>query len=127
MQVIARAAALAAMLAVTSPAFADRSITGAEAQRMLAGKAFLMHCVDGTSGRGVFTHGVVHVSYRRAGAFEVAQAESDRATVRAQGNEICMNWTQFGGGGDACYPVSERAVGQYRIGGLGRWCDINAR
>lgn len=132
MQNIVRAATRAVILAVAlagaSPAFAERAITGAEAQRMLAGKSFKLQCVDGTSGRGVFnTHGVVSVSYRRSGVAEMAQEQSDRATVRAQGNEICISWTQFDGGGDSCYPVAERAAGSFRIGGINSWCDINAR
>jgi hypothetical protein len=131
MQIIIRAAALASILATlagASPALAERPITGAEAQRLLAGRSFQLQCIDGTSGRGVFnTHGAVSVSYRRGGASEMMQEQRDRATVHAQGNEICINWTQFDGGGNSCYPVAERAAGSFRIGGINRWCDIYAR
>ena len=128
MQIIGRAAILAAILTVASPAVAEHAITGAEAQRLLAGKSFQLQCVDGTSGRGVFgAHNVVTVSYRRSGATEIAQEQRDRATVQARGNEICISWTQFDGGGDSCYAVAERAANSYRIGSPIRWCDITAR
>jgi hypothetical protein len=128
MQIIVRAAAIAVALVSASPSFAERAISGAEAQRLLAGKAFHLQCIDGTQGRGLFgAHNVVTVSYRRAGLGELAGDQNDRAVVQARGNEICISWTQFDGGGNSCYPVAERAANSFRIGIPGRWCDITAR
>jgi hypothetical protein len=117
----------AAAVAASVPAHAERPITGAEAQRLLAGKQFLIQCVDGTQGYGVFnTHGLVTVAYRRFNARNGTPDERDRATVRARGNEICLAWKQFDGGGDGCYPVSQKNAGHYRIGSSMRWCEIKA-
>jgi len=118
-----------AIAAVTaSPAFAERPISGAEAQRLLTGKQFLIQCVDGTQGYGVFnTAGVVTVAYRRFNTRNDVPDLRDRATVRARGHEICLAWKEFDGGGDGCYPVAEKDAGHYRIGGTMRWCEIKAR
>jgi hypothetical protein len=119
---------VAAVLAASPQALAERPISGAEAQQLLAGKQFLIQCVDGTQGYGVFNmHGVVNVAYRRFNAHRNAPDQRDRATVRARGNEICLAWREFDGGGDGCYPISEKNVGHYRIGSAMRWCEIKAR
>jgi hypothetical protein len=126
--VVARLAVIAAALAVSSQASAERPISGAEAARLLAGKQFQIMCVDGTHGYGVFnTHGVVTVAYRRYNARASAPDMRDRATVQARGNEICLAWKEFDGGGDGCYPVSEKNTGHFRIGSTMRWCEIKAR
>lgn len=126
--VLACIALASTALAFTSPAVAERLITGAEAQRLLSGKQFLIQCVDGTQGYGVFnTHGIVNVAYRRFNMRNDAPDLRDRATVRARGNEICLHWKEFDGGGDGCYPVSEKNVGHFRIGSAMRWCEIKAR
>ena len=129
MKMQTRAAAIAAVVIVSlSPALADRQITGAEAQRALAGKAFQLQCIDGTYGQGFFNaRGVVSVSYKRATARDDAAELHDRATVQARGNEICLAWKQFDGGGNSCYPVAMKSTHQFRLGVDGRWCDINAR
>jgi hypothetical protein len=115
-------------LAFSSQSFAERPISGAEAQRLLAGKQFLIQCVDGTQGYGVFnTHGVVTVAYRRFNTRSDAPDLRDRATVRARGHEICLAWKEFDGGGDGCYPVAEKNANHFRIGGAMRWCEIKAR
>jgi len=107
---------------------AERPISGAEAQRLLSGKQFLIQCVDGTQGYGVFNmHGVVTVAYRRFNARSDAPDMRDRATVRARGQEICLAWKEFDGGGDGCYPIAEKSVGHFRIGSAMRWCEIKAR
>jgi hypothetical protein len=126
--VLARIALVSVALTVSSQAFAERPISGAEAQRLLSGKQFQIMCVDGTQGYGVFnSHGVVTVAYRRFNAHRDAPDQRDRATVRARGNEICLAWKEFDGGGDGCYPVAEKNIGHFRIGSTMRWCEIKAR
>lgn len=116
-----------AVFAASVPARAERPITGAEAQRLLSGKQFLIQCVDGTQGHGVFnSHGTVTVAYRRFNAPNGMPDQRDRATVRARGHEICLAWKEFDGGGDGCYPVSQKDAGHYRIGSAMRWCEIKA-
>ena len=129
MNSIARAVAVVSACGVLSaPAAADRRITGAEAQRALAGKAFQLHCIDGTLGRGFFnTHGVATVSYKRPTAGEDAREMTDRAVVQARGDEICLAWKDFDGGGHKCYPVAMKSPTEFRLGVDGRWCDIRAR
>ena len=126
--VLAGVALASAALIFSSAAIAQRPISGAEAQRLLSGKQFMIQCVDGTQGYGVFnTHGVVNVAYRRHNAHRDSPDLRDRATVRARGNEICLAWKEFDGGGDGCYPVSEKDHGHFRIGSTLRWCEIKAR
>ena len=126
--VLTRFVLVSAALVASSAAFAERPISGAEAQRLLAGKQFLIQCVDGTQGYGVFnTHGVVTVAYRRFNSRSDAPDMRDRATVRARGHEICLAWKEFDGGGDGCYPVAEKDAGHFRIGSAIRWCEIKAR
>ena len=101
--------------------------SGAEAARLLTGKQFLIQCVDGTQGYGVFNqHGIVNVAYRRFNTHRDADMR-DRATVRARGQEICLARKEFDGGGDGCYPVAEKDTNHFRIGGAMRWCEIKAR
>ena len=122
------AAIAAAAIVLSSPASADRRITGAEAQRALAGKAFQLHCIDGTLGRGFFNpRGVVTVSYKRPAAREDAAEMIDRAVVKARGDQICLAWKEFDGGGHNCYPVVMRSATQFRLGADNRWCDISAK
>ena len=126
--ILAGAAVLCTGFAIPTAALAERPISGAEAQRLLSGKQFLISCVDGTQGYGVFnTHGAVNVVYRRFNAPQNAPDQRDRATVQSRGNDICLAWREFGGGGDGCYPVTEMSIGHYRIGGTMRWCEIKAR
>jgi hypothetical protein len=126
--VLAGVALASGTLIFSSAAIAQRPISGAEAQRLLSGKQFMIQCVDGTQGHGVFnTHGVVNVAYRRHNAHRDSPDQRDRATVRARGNEICLAWKEFDGGGDGCYPVSEKDYGHFRIGSTLRWCEIKAR
>ena len=124
---IAIAAALITVIGA-SPALADRMLSGAEAHRLLSGKRFNLQCVDGTRGAGSFSaSGLVTVSYKRPAAREDAMESMEQATVRAKGNEICVNWKEFAGGGNGCYPVAERSAGRYRLGTSDRWCDISAQ
>ena len=126
--VLARFALVAVALVASSQAFAERPISGAEAQRLLAGKQFLIQCVDGTQGYGVFnTHGVVTVAYRRFNSRSDAPDLRDRATVHARGHEICLAWKEFDDGGNGCYPVAEKDAGHFCIGSAMRWCEIKAR
>jgi hypothetical protein len=127
MRLIIRTCVVAVVAICASPAFAERPLTGAEAHRLLAGKTFQLQCVDGTRGVGAFARDTVSVSYRLANAEQGEPALNDRAAVRAQGNEICVAWKQFGGGGEGCYPIAEKAAGSYRIGSGIRWCDIRAK
>ena len=128
MKMILRAAAVAVLIVVaTSPGLSDRRITGAEAQRALAGKPFQMRCIDGTLGRGFFnSNGIVTVSFKRSAAREDAAETIERAAVQARGDEICVAWKEFDGGGHSCYPVTMRSPTLFRLGVDGRWCDIAA-
>ena len=128
LRIVLSGVVLLSAVAASSSAFADRQISGAEAQRLLAGKQFRIQCVDGTQGHGVFNaHGLVTVAYRRFNASNDSPDMRDRATVRARGHEICLAWKEFDGGGDGCYPVAEKDAGHYRIGSAMRWCEIKAR
>lgn len=110
-----------------APALAERPISGAEAVKLLSGRSFQIACFNGTRGRGHFgEQGVVHISYKRTSSSPSAPEEKDRATVRVRGPELCLNWTNFGGGGEGCYPVIEYGSGMYRIGGSTIWCDVKA-
>jgi len=128
MKMLVRAAAVAAVAIVaTSPAPADRRITGAEAQKALAGKTFQLQCIDGTLGRGFFnSNGVVTVSFKRSAAREDAAETVERAVVQVRGDQICVAWKEFDGGGNSCYPVTMRSPTLFRLGVDGRWCDIAA-
>lgn len=126
--ILATFAVVSSALLASWPASAERPINGAEAQRLLSGKQFLIQCVDGTQGYGVFNqHGIVNVAYRRMSTRSDAPDMRDRATVRARGHEICLAWKEFDGGGDGCYPVAEKDTGHFRIGSGLRWCEIKAR
>ena len=129
MKMIVRAAAVTAVIVVSSsPALSDRRITGAEAQRALAGKSFHLRCIDGTYGRGFFTtSGMVTVAYKRPAAREDDAETVDRAVVQARGDEICVAWKEFDGGGNSCYPVAMKSATLFRFGVHGRWCDISAQ
>ena len=128
MKIVTRTLLLSVALLGSSQALADKPLTGAEAQRLLSGKRFQMQCVDGTRGFGTVSgSGVINVAYKRAAGREDAMEERDRATVRPHGNEICLSWKQFAGGGNSCYPVAEMASGRYRIGANGQHCEIDAR
>jgi hypothetical protein len=123
LSVVLAGAVAAAAIGAASVASAGRQVHGGDVARVMAGRAFHIQCVDGTRGSGQFSqHGVVTVNYRRPNSAEA----NDRAVVRVRGVEICLAWKQFGGGGDGCYPVSEEAVGTYRLGTGPMWCDISA-
>lgn len=114
-------------LAATS-AVAGRQVHGGDVARILSGRQFQIECIDGTVGRGqVNQHGMASVSYRRPSAPRTKPEEFDNAVVRVKGVEICLNWRQFGGGGDGCYPVSEEAAGRYRLSTGPLWCDISPK
>src|SRR5262245_38596004 len=116
--------AVAMMIGATLPAEAGRQVHGGDVARMLMGRAVKIECVDGTKGRGQISQaGVINVLYRRP---QGQADESDRATMRVKGVEICLAWKQFGGGGDGCYPVSEESAGRYRLSTGPAWCDISA-
>jgi hypothetical protein len=116
---------LAVLLVAASPASAGRQVHGGDVARFLAGKAFRIDCIDGTTGRGqISEHGVANVSYRRPSD---QREERDNAVLRVKGVEICLAWKQLGGGGDGCYPVSEEAAGRFRLSTGPLWCDISPR
>jgi hypothetical protein len=128
MKTIIGTAALAVAVFFSSTALAERPVSGAEAQRVLAGKHFQIQCVDGTYGRGMFgDQGTVSLSYKRFNDSSAAPPQHEKASVRARGNEICVAWKEFGGGGTGCYPVAEKNAGHYRIGSDLRWCEIKAK
>ena len=114
--------AVALALIDTSPAFAGRQVHGGDVARLLTGKNFRIECIDGTQGRGqVSANGMASVSYRRPSDNREA---NDNALLRVRGVEICLAWKEFGGGGGGCYPVSEEAIGRYRLSTGPLWCDI---
>lgn len=117
-------AALAVCFA--SPAWAERLVTGEEAQNILAGKSFSLSCVNGVSGRGSFNGGIVKASYRMPSAAEGADPVNDLGKVRSRGADLCIAWRHLTNGDEGCYRVSEKAPGRYRIsvpsGHL--WCDF---
>jgi hypothetical protein len=113
--------------AATPATAAERPISGAEAVKLLSGRPFQIACFNGTRGRGHFSEqGVVHISYKRSSSSPSAPEEKERAAVRVRGAELCISWTNFGGGGEGCYPVTEYAANMYRIGGSAIWCDVKA-
>ena len=118
-------------LSILAPgvAIADKVMTGAEAQRALAGKRFILACADGTKGTGSYSaSGVAQASYTRPNSRDDAGLKPDRASVRAQGAEICLNWKKLNGGGEGCYGVTERASGSFRLASAsGGWCDITLK
>jgi hypothetical protein len=114
-------------VAAATPALAQRAISGAEAVKLLSGRSFQIACFNGTRGRGHFSdQGIVNISYKRSSSSVSSPEEKDRATVRVRGPELCISWTNFGGGGEGCYPVTEYGTGMYRIGGSTVWCDVKA-
>ena len=121
-------AAAALVLAATLPALAGQQISAADVARLLTGRKFQIECVDGTMGHGqVSRHGVASVVYRRPSAPPSQPAEYDNAVVRVRGEQICLAWRQFAGGGEGCYPVSEEAAGRYRLSSGPMWCDIRTK
>jgi hypothetical protein len=116
---------IATSLIAVSPVSAGRQVHGGDVARILAGKAFRIECIDGTTGRGqISEQGVANVSYRRPSE---QREERDNAVLRVKGVEICLAWKQFGGGGDSCYPVSEEAAGRFRLSTGPLWCDISPK
>jgi hypothetical protein len=117
--------AVALTLATTSAAFAGHRVHAADVAKVLAGKNFRIDCIDGTQGRGqVSDQGVANVSYRlRADSHE----SSDSTVIQIRGTDMCLSWRQFAGGGRGCYPVSEEAIGRYRLSTGPLWCDISMK
>ncbi len=113
----------------TSPALADRVLSGAEAHRMLAGQTFDFNCVDGTRGEASYAKsGVATANYRLPTAGSDAAIQRDHGRVRANGDNLCIRWGTLNGGEEGCYRMTERRPGQYRIAeGQLRWCELNAR
>lgn len=104
-------------------------MTGAEMQRALAGKRFNLACADGTKGSGSYSaSGIAKASYTRPSNRDDAGSDTDQASVRAQGHEICLNWKKLNGGGEGCYGVTEKSEGAYRLASAsGGWCDITLK
>jgi hypothetical protein len=129
MKIFVRAAAIAALAIVSiSVTLADRRITGVEAQKALAGRAFQLQCIDGTLGHGFFnTNGIDTVAFKRSAARDDAAETIERAVVQARGDQICVAWKEFDGGGNSCYPVAMKSPTLFRLGVSGRWCDIKAQ
>jgi hypothetical protein len=122
------AAALAAATLFAAPAFAQKFLTGQEAQQKLAGQRFAFTCVDGTRGHASYSaSGLATASYRVGGASDSAALQKDQGRVRADGGNLCIRWNRLMGGEEGCFRMAERRPGQYRIAdGPGRWCDLTA-
>jgi len=117
--------AVSMMIGATASAEAGRQVHGGDVARLLIGRSVKIECVDGTLGRGQINQaGVINVLCRRP---QAQHEETDRATMRVKGVEICLAWKQFGGGGDGCYPVSEESAGRYRLSTGPAGCDISAK
>lgn len=113
----------------TSPALADRVMSGSEVHQLLAGQTFDFNCVDGTRGEASYNRaGVATASYRLPSAGDDAAMQKDHGRVRAEGENLCIRWNSLNGGEEGCYKITERRPGQYRISdGQIRWCDFNTR
>lgn len=122
-------AAAGIICALGTSAFADRVLSGAEAHQMLAGQTFAFNCVDGTRGHATYAQsGVATASYRLPTAGDDAAIQRDQGRVRANGDNLCIQWNKLGGGEEGCYRMTERRPGQYRIAdGHIRWCDLSTR
>jgi hypothetical protein len=122
------AAVLTAATLFAAPAFAQKFLSGEEAQRKLAGQRFAFACVDGTRGQASYSaSGLATASYLLAGAGAGAAIQKDQGRVRAEGSNICIRWNRLMGGEEACFRMAERAPGQFRIAdGPGRWCDLTS-
>ncbi len=125
----ALAAGTIAVALWTSPAFADRVLSGAEAHQMLSGQTFEFNCVDGTRGEASYAKsGVATASFRLGGANVDAAIQRDHGRVRAEGENLCVRWGTLNGGKEGCYKTVERRPGLYRISeGQLRWCELSAR
>jgi len=125
----ALAAGTIAVAIWTSPALADRVLSGAEAHQMLSGQTFDFNCVDGTRGEARYAKsGVATASYRLPTAGNDAAIQRDQGRVRANGDSLCIRWGTLNGGEEGCYKMTERRPGQYRIAeGQLRWCELSAR
>lgn len=124
------AAAILAATAFSVPALADRELSGAEAQQLLAGQAFDFNCVDGTRGEATYARsGVATASYLLPTASNDAARQKDQGRVRTEGDSICIRWNNLNGGEEGCFRMSERRPGTYRIATEDkiRWCDLSVR
>jgi hypothetical protein len=123
-------ASLVLTFAILAPAaaLAEKALTGAEMQKALSGKRFNLVCADGTKGSGSYHSGIAQASYTRPSSRDDAGSDTDQASVRAQGPEICLSWKKMNGGGEGCYGVVEKSGGSYRLmAATGGWCDITVR
>jgi hypothetical protein len=123
------AAACVAAALFAAPASADNVLSGAEAQQKLAGQTFDFSCVDGTRGHATYgKSGVATASYRLPSAGDDAALQKDQGHVRADGGNLCIRWGTLNGGEEACFRMTERKPGIYRIAdGAVRWCDLSTR
>jgi hypothetical protein len=117
--------AVAFTVATIPSAFAGHRVHAADVAKVLSGKNFRIDCIDGTQGRGqVSDQGVANVSYRRRAD---GHESSDSTMIQVKGADMCLSWRQFAGGGRGCYPVSEEAVGRYRLSTGPLWCEISMK
>jgi hypothetical protein len=117
--------AVALTLTTTPTAFAGNRVHAADVAKVLSGKNFRIDCIDGTHGRGQVTdQGIANLSYRRPADGREA---NDSTVIQVKGVDMCLSWQRFAGGGRGCYPVSEEAVGRYRLSTGPLWCDISMK
>jgi hypothetical protein len=117
--------AVALTLTATPAAFAGHRVHAADVAKVLAGKNFRIHCIDGTQGRGEVTdQGIANLSYRRP---TDGREASDSTMLQVKGVDMCLSWRQFAGGGRGCYPVSEESAGLYRLSTGPLWCEISMK
>ena len=112
-----------------APVLADGQLQGAEAQRLLDGRRFSFHCVNGTTGFASYAGQTATALYKMPAARESDMEENDRGDVQAAGDALCIRWQRLNGGKNDCYKVSAKEPGSYRIATPdGRlWCDFTER
>jgi hypothetical protein len=124
------AAAFVAASVLAAPAFAERLLTGAEAHALLSGQRFSFFCVDGTRGEASYNKsGVATANYRLPVSPNEGEMLTDHGRVRHQGESVCIRWNTLNGGAEACFRMTERQPGRYRIATDDRirWCDLTVR
>ena len=98
----------ASMAAIGSMAAnAQQAVTGIEVQKALQNKRVSLACADGTNGSGrymaVKNVGMITGTYSAPGA----QPISDTGIVRAQGNNLCVQFKQLKQGVESCFDVQK--------------------
>ncbi len=118
---------LFAML-TASPSVAQ-NVGPSEVQKALGGKRVSLSCADGTTGSGRYVMGrsvgTISGTYQRPDTGPLR----DVGRVRAEGDQICLQFKMLNGGREACFGVrqeSEKLFTFTRLGGLVNACQVAA-